>query len=253
MAFNKKYGIIIQARNRSSRLYGKMVIPFYKGTSMLEILLTKLKEGLNQTPIIVATTNDIVDKSIVDLVKEIGVHVYKGEENNVLQRMIDAASMYKVDNIIRVCADNPFLSVNSIIELISCHKKKPVDYISFLAGDEKPAILSHFGFFAELVTKSALIKVATKTNDSYYLEHVTNYIYTNPNEFVLSFLKAPPYLFNRQDIRLTVDTIHDFKLAQSLYTSMIENNWTQKDLINFIDSNMTIKISMNKMIAQNKK
>ena len=101
--------------------------------------------------------------------------------------------------------------------------------------------------------KSTLEKVIKKTSDALFLEHVTNYIYTNPNEFDLHFLKAPQYLFNRLDIRLTVDTIQDFELAQLLYSLKIENNWGHIELINFIDSDKTIKKSMNKMIDQNKK
>lgn len=249
----KTYGVIIQARNNSRRLFGKMTMPFYDGKTILELLLTKIISRLGHLQIIVATTDKSVDNSIVEMAKRYGVQVFEGDENNVLKRMLDAASQYKVDNIIRVCADNPFLNIESISELITHHKEKPTDYVSFLVGDKKPSILSHFGFFAELVMKSSLEKVANRTKDDLYLEHVTNYIYTNPKEFDLFYLRAPSYLYNREDIRLTVDTILDFELAQSLYSSLIKNNWNQRELIKYIDSNSGIKKSMNRMINQNRK
>lgn len=253
MSKNANYGVIIQARNSSSRLPGKMTMPFSNTKTILEIILHNLMNNLEQVPIILATTQNDADDSIVETVQKLNVPVYRGEENNVLNRMLSAASTYEIDTIIRVCADNPFLNIKSISELITMHKKKPVDYSSYLVGDNQPAILSHFGFYAEIVKKTALEKVAAKTSDSLFQEHVTNYIYSHPDEFDLFFLKVPSYLYNRNDIRLTVDTIQDFKVAQSLYASMIENNWNQKELVNFIDSNITIKNSMNNMIEQNKK
>ena len=167
--------------------------------------------------------------------------------------MIKASNYYGIDNIIRICADNPFLNINSITKLIISHKNDPVDYVSFLVGDQKPAILSHFGFYAELVKKSALENVASNTNDSIYLEHVTNYIYTHPDSFQLNFIMAPKNIYNRIDIRLTVDTKKDFLLTQNLYETMIKYNWDQSELINFIDTNENIKNSMQQMIAENKK
>jgi len=253
MSLQYKYGVIIQARNSSHRLKRKMSMPFYNGKSILELLINNLKVSLNQVLTVVATTNHSEDDSIVELAEKMGVQVFRGEEKNVLRRVTEAATQFGIENIIRVCGDNPFLDIDSISSLIRCHKKKPVDYISYKVGDDLPAILSHLGLFAELVMKSTLEKVIKKTSDALFLEHVTNYIYTNPNEFDLHFLKAPQYLFNRLDIRLTVDTIQDFELAQLLYSLKIENNWDHIELINFIDSDKTIKKSMNKMIDQNKK
>lgn len=42
---------------------------------------------------------------------------------------------------------------------------------------------THFGFWAEYVTLAALELVARKTVEKVYHEHVTNYIYTHPNDF----------------------------------------------------------------------
>ena len=146
-----------------------------------------------------------------------------------------------------------FLHIESITALIEIQKIQQVDYCSFLVGDQQPAITSHVGLYAEITKKSTLENVASRTNELLYLEHVTNYIYTHPKIFKLKFATAPQSIYNRNDIRLTVDTEEDFVLAQSLFSIMIENNWSQFELIDFIDSNEMIKNSMQKMIAQNKK
>lgn len=37
-----------------------------------------------------------------------------GEWNNVLSRFIEAAEKFKTDKIIRICADNPLLDMDSL-------------------------------------------------------------------------------------------------------------------------------------------
>lgn len=253
MTEEAKYGVIIQARNGSARLPGKMTIPYYKNQSILDLLLLNIQKGLPGIQIILATSNNSIDDDIAEKAMNTGTSLFRGDEKNVLIRMIKAAHKFGVENIVRVCADNPFLNIGSIAELIDLHQINQSDYLSFEVGAGRPAILSHFGFYAELVKKKALEEVAKKTDDPLYQEHVTNYIYTHPDQFEIAFINAPGYLYNREDIRLTVDTKEDFDLSKNLYKLMVKNNWNQEELINFIDSDNEIKVAMKKMISQNSK
>ena len=87
-------GIIIQARCGSSRLPNKMVLPFYQSQSILSILLSRLKKKITSTPIIVATTTNLKDDLITTICKQHNIPYYRGSENDVLQRFIDAAEFY---------------------------------------------------------------------------------------------------------------------------------------------------------------
>ncbi len=253
MIEDAKYGVIIQARNGSARLPGKMTVPYYKNQSILDLLLINLQKGLPGFQVILATSTNSIDDDVAEKAILAGVRLFRGDENNVLKRMIDAALKFGVENIVRVCADNPFLNIEGIAKLLDLHKRNQRDYLSFEVGAGKPAILSHFGFYAELVKKKALEEVANKTDDPLYHEHVTNYIYTHPDQFEIAFIKAPGYIYNREDIRLTVDTKEDFELSRNLYMMTKNNNWSQEELINFIDSDDEIKATMKKMILQNSK
>ena len=165
--------------------------------------------------------------------------------------MIDAARQLKFKNIIRVCADNPFLMANSISNLIEAHRNGNAAYVSYMVDNNTPAILSHLGFYAELATLEAMEKIPELTDDPYYLEHVTNYIYTHPDSFQLHFIKAPVHIFNSPEIRLTVDTLEDFNLAQLLYSLKTENKWNHEELITFIHSRKDIQDSMKVAIKRN--
>jgi spore coat polysaccharide biosynthesis protein SpsF len=55
-----------------------------------------------------------------------------------------------------------------------------VDYVSFKNAEGTPAILTHWGLFAEVVSRKALVKAHEATENhpggAFYREHVTNYI-----------------------------------------------------------------------------
>ena len=100
-----KLGIIIQARTGSTRLPSKMILPFYGNDGILSILLSRLTQCKLADSIIVATTSSSPDDAICDLVREHRVKCFRGDENDVLDRFIQAARYYGISKIIRICAD----------------------------------------------------------------------------------------------------------------------------------------------------
>ena len=214
--------IIIQARTGSTRMPQKVILPFYDEKSIFELLIEKLlKVGF---PIILATTGNPIDDPLVNLAKKYPIEIFRGSEDNVLKRFIDTAVRFRADKIIRICADNPFLDIGSINVLAEEFLKTPSDYLSVQFSENRPSIKTHFGFFTEISTLETLKKVASLTSEKLYVEHVTNYIYGNPQIFNVRFLDAPEFIFNRYDIRLTLDTPVDFILQQKIYAEMMEQN-----------------------------
>ena len=94
-------GIIIQARTGSKRLPNKMIIPFYKNKNILELLLTRLKTTIN-IPICIATTHKSSDDSIENIARGNNVLIFRGNENNVLKRFINAAEENGFENLYNV-------------------------------------------------------------------------------------------------------------------------------------------------------
>lgn len=212
-------GIIIQARMGSTRLPNKMNLPFYHSKTILHIIIERLKT-LKDIPIVLATTNNSKDDVLIEYANEQNIQHYRGSEEDVLQRFIDAALLYKVDTVIRVCADNPFISIRLIELLIQEYKKDTqFDYVSFQNKEGVPTIKTHYGFFAELVKLSALKKVAQETSEKLYHEHVTNYIYSHVHKFKIKLLPIP-FQENNQ-VRLTIDTEDDFINAKSIYEQLM--------------------------------
>lgn len=233
----KKIGIVIQARTGSTRLPNKVILPFYREQTILDILIEKLLVFKDNHPIILATTETKEDKLLIGYAKKYNIDHYIGNELDVLQRFVGAADKFSLDVVIRICADNPFLEVGYIQQLIDAYNIQPeLDYISFQNSYGVPAIRTHLGLFAEIVSVSALKKVQQQTDQKFYKEHVTNFIYANPNIFKINLLEMPDYLKDRGDLRFTLDDAEDFTHLKELYQYYINHKADIKSMINHIDS-----------------
>lgn len=246
-------GIIIQARMGSTRLPGKILKKFYGEDTLLETLLSNLhKVGVK---VVVATSINENNDELEVFLKDKGYLVYRGSENDVLDRFIKAAEETGIDGIIRICSDNPFMDWNGVAQLVEKSKSSDADYIGFRVNDT-PSILTHFGFWGEYVTLDALKRVAATTpEDSPAHEHVTFHVYKHPEEYKCEWIQCPEFLQGRDDIRLTIDTPEDLINAQEVYAKLKEQNedFTLQEVIEYLDANPDIKDSMMSNISKNKK
>ena len=246
-------GIIIQARLGSTRLPGKILKPFYEDKCILDLILDKLHQ-VDDAKVIVATTTDTSNDALVEHLERNGELVFRGSENDVLDRFIRAAEQFEVDGIIRICSDNPFLDLEGIKTLIAQAKQSKADYIGFRIND-LPSIKTHFGFWGEFVTLDALKKVAVSTDDLPAHEHVTIHVYSHPEKYHCEWIACPDFIQGRNDIRLTVDTQEDFENAKQVYTDLTKanHNFGLEEVVNYIDQHEEMKASMKRIITQNTK
>jgi spore coat polysaccharide biosynthesis protein SpsF len=246
-------GIIIQARTGSTRMPEKVIRPFYQEKSILDLIMEKLKK-LN-VPVVLATTINPSDDRICHLAEKHKVPVFRGSENDVLDRFIQAARAFGFSKIIRVCADNPFLDFAGLENLTAEFRKSDADYLSFQLSGNKPSILTHFGFWAEAVRLDALEKAQELTSEKLYHEHVTNYIYGNPNLFNVQFIQAEPLVFSRTDIRMTLDTPEDFEIQQKIFVAIIKENpnFGIPEIIDWLNQHPEILEQMKNEIRKNQK
>lgn len=245
-------GIIIQARMGSTRLPGKILKQFYGGKTLLETLLDNLHKVAGAKVIVATSINENNDQ-LETFLHEKGELVYRGSENDVLDRFIKAAEANDVDGIIRICSDNPFIDWHGVAALVDKAQQSDADYIGFRING-KPSILTHFGFWGEYVTLDALKRVSSTTYEGTPAhEHVTYHIYTHPDEYKCEWIAGPNFLEGRDDIRLTIDTPKDLESALKVYSDLKskDENFTLQDVVSYLDSHEEIKQSMLKIISQN--
>ena len=247
--------IIIQARTGSTRLPRKMILPFYENEGIFSLLLKKLTSAFDKNDIILATSTNPNNDILVEIAERYEVNYYRGSENDVLRRFIDAAKEFEAENIIRVCADNPFLDVFYIELLMEKFEQFNCDYLSYMTSDGIPSIKTHYGFWAEAVKLSALEKVRELTNENLYHEHVTNFIYANRDIFDVNFFEIIPQIDKHKDIRLTIDTQVDFDIQKEIFNKLNNNipNFTSLNVIDFLEDNPHYLDIMRNEILKNQK
>ena len=114
-----KDGIIIQARTGSTRLHNKILLPFYGEQRIIDILIANIKQACPDKCIVLATTNRPQDDVLAETARQAGILSFRGDEDNVLDRFIRAAEVFGINRFIRVCSDNPKLSIPSLPNTIS--------------------------------------------------------------------------------------------------------------------------------------
>ena len=237
-----KDGIIIQARTGSTRLHNKILLPFYGGQRIIDILIGNIKQACADKTIVLATTDRPQDDILAEVAREAGICCYRGDEDNVLDRFI------------RVCSDNPFLRPDSFRAFFKEHDTRPADYIAYGFADGRPTIKSHLGLFAELTTADALRRAAAATQEKLYIEHVTIYLYTHPEAFSVRLLPLPDELEGRLDLRFTLDTMEDFTLLQELYVAFCEQtDHSIHALLRLVETHPEYRVKMLENIAKNEK
>lgn len=216
-----KDGIIIQARTGSTRLANKILLPFDGLRRIIDIIIGNIKKHHGDKTIVLATTENAKDDVLEEIALNAGIKSYRGSEDDVLSRFIGAAQTHGIERVIRVCSDNPFLLADSFGQMFAAHDINGGDYVAYAFADGRPTIKSHLGLFAELTTLDALCRVAQKTDEKLYREHVTIYMYTHPEEFDIKLLPLPDELDGRHDLRFTLDTFSDFELLQNVYSRFV--------------------------------
>lgn len=248
--YNPKLGIVIQARMGSSRLPGKVFKPFFNSLSILDIIIDNVKSVVqNKYEIVIATSNSRENNIFEKYALEKEILLFRGDEFNVLSRFIGVGVQNGYTHILRICADNPFISKYYLNYLISKWELSLNDYLSFKMYDGTPIIKAHIGLFAEIVSLKSLQQALVSTNKDNYLENVTEYIYCHPSQFEIIFLELPEFISKRMDLRFTIDDVDDFQILSKIYDKI--NYDDNIDLLfKNVDDSLTNK---NHMISNIKK
>ena len=107
----------IQARMSSKRLPNKVLLPLM-GKTVLEHIFERLKYCKTLNKIVIATSEDDTDKSIVNLCREKKMSYFQGSLNDVLDRYYQAAISYKADVVVRITGDCPVIDPKVVDEVV---------------------------------------------------------------------------------------------------------------------------------------
>ena len=220
---NRRVVAIIQARMGSTRLPGK-IIERVGDQSLIEILVNRLKKSKNLDDIVIATTDNKDDDVVEKLCNKKGINYYRGSEEDVLGRYVEASKLYNADVVVRITGDNPLTDVDLVDKLVEAHIQNNAQYTYSL---DTP-----LGVSAEIVDSNVLKDINRKNVLDSEREHVTPYIRYHPENYKIIEINSD---LKNQNIRLTVDTSEDLKLIKTIYEHLGDlENLNTNDIINFL-------------------
>lgn len=200
---------IIQARFGSTRLPGKTLYDL-GGMSMLERVVYRVYGASEFFDRLIVATGDTPENDVIeDICDYNGWQCFRGNEGDVLNRFRDAAHTLAATDIIRICADDPFIDPDVIAKTVLAYHKRGVEY----AATETLVQTYPIGMAVE-VFPFRLLEEAWLNTHEMYREHVTPYLWKNKDKFNAVAVTND---VDKSHIRLTVDTLDDYRRARKLY------------------------------------
>jgi len=216
---------IIQARMGSTRLPGKALTEI-KGKPMLRHVVERTRRAEMVDDLVVATTINEMDQTIVSLCEAEGWLYYRGSEEDVLDRYYRAAVYYGADIIVRITSDCPLIDPEIIDSVIKVFINEKADYAS---NTLHPRTYPR-GLDVEVFSFAAL-KHAWEDTDPALREHVTPFLYRHPEKFKLIRVA---HEIDLSPMRWTVDTLDDLRLVSKIYDCLDENSFSWKEVLDII-------------------
>lgn len=222
---------IVACRMKSTRLKRKSLEKIGNITSVEKCLQSCLNfSNVNFT---ILATSDLEDDQILkNYTYSPSVIFHSGDPEDVISRYLGIIDELRIDVVIRVTADMPFVS-NTIVEyLLKSHFESGADYTV--------AKSSAVGTSAEIFNSNCLRKIKNHFPSADYSEYMTWYFQNNPEHFKLNFVDLPESLV--RDYRLTLDYQEDLELFTAIQKHIDESNMPNniETIFDFLDTNPEI-------------
>ncbi len=235
---------IIEARYRSSRLPGKVMLPIM-GVPMLARMIERVSMARTLDAIVVACPVGTEDDVIEEIAFDAGVSCFRGSESDVLARVVGAAQANRADVIVELTGDCPLHEPALIDKVVADYNIGGADFVSNILPYSTPR-----GTDVRVFSAMALAEIAERSSDPADREHVSLYFWEHPERYTRRNVatQLPDYA---HDLRLTVDTEDDFRLVTAIYQELYPSNpaFTLSDVIQLLHKRPDLR-AMNKHVQQ---
>jgi len=228
-----KSAILITARLKSTRLPMK-VLKDICGKPMIVHMLDRLKLATIPDDIIICTSTVEQDDPLEQIAISEGVKCFRGDPDDVLLRLSEAANEFKVETVINCTADNPFVDPIYIDKLYNYHCDNNYDFTKI---NGLP-----FGVFSYAISPNAMIEACSiKTEKDTEVWHG---YFMETNHFNWGILEVDDSSIYWPELRLTVDTKEDFDLISKIFNELYQpgNVFSLNDIIDLCKSNPALPL-----------
>lgn len=208
----------IQVRMGSTRLPQKALKKIL-GKPMLWHLINRVKKANLVDKIVIATTTNEEDKTIINFAKENGIDYYAGSENDIVDRLYKTAKKFNAEAIVRVTGDCPLIEPRIIDKEIEYYIKNRdgIDYIS----NVHPRRTYPDGLDTEIYPFKTLERMWKEIKDPFLREWICTYIIENSDKFRAANIENEE---NLSLMRWTVDYKEDLEFVREIYNKLYKHD-----------------------------
>jgi spore coat polysaccharide biosynthesis protein SpsF len=205
---------IVQTRVTSSRLPGKVMKPL-AGAPLIRRMIERMLriEGIDR--VVVALAEGEAHDPVIGALDGLDVAIVRGSEDDVLSRYAVAARATGAATVMRVTSDCPLLDPEVSAIVLTAYtdaRESGIRYARTSAQSGYP-----HGFDTEVFDTAALYDAEANATERFDREHVTPYLWKQPDLFPAVILDPKP---DRRHWRLTVDTAEDYRIASAIYDAL---------------------------------
>jgi spore coat polysaccharide biosynthesis protein SpsF len=220
--------LIMQARMGSVRLPGKSMMNL-AGVPLVGRMLERVKRCQRVDEIVLAIPDTPQDRVLGDLGKSYEVTVFKGSENDLVDRYYQAALASQADIVGRLPSDNATPEPAEIDRIIDHHlslgRRGFSSNLSVIGDSGYPD-----GIGAEVFDFSLLAEARERHTNSHLREHVHLNFFDYENQQAMDKNWCPistvmcPAEFRRPDLVLDVNTQEQYEFIRRIYEDLYPQN-----------------------------
>ena len=220
---------IVQARTGSTRLPRKALLDIC-GKTMLARVVRRARRAALLNDVVVATTTKREDGAIVAEAESLGAPVFRGSENDLLDRYYRAARAFGAEAVARITSDCP-LADPEIIDMVTGEFLKAWPDVDF-CSNSFPRRTYPRGLDVSVVSLAALEAAWREDRNPGWREHVTPYITRNPGLFrIVSVTNAE----DLSRMRWTVDTREDLEFVRHVYAHFGHDRFSWREVLQLLE------------------
>lgn len=206
----RKLVATLACRANGSRLYGKplQLLDVERGLTVIEHMVRLLRTASEIAEVVLAVAHGPENEPFHRLADQLGVRAIRGDEHDVLHRLIMACRDGGGTDVFRVTTESPFTHLEPLPEVWRRHLEHAND-VTVIDGVPEG---THF----EVYTLDALERSHARGEERHRSELCSLYIREHRDEFRVEVVEVPNEL-RRMDLRLTIDYPEDLVVCRRVY------------------------------------
>ncbi len=233
-----KLPAILQVRNGSKRLPQKAMM-LILGKPVISYAIERIRAVSAIETVVVATTTASEDDAIEQYCNGMRITCYRGNSDDVLERIIQCAKTYAMEHFVKFWGDSPLIDPQLCSYIISKYQMSYAgyDYVS----NNHPSTYPE-GMQLEIIRTQALIQASTADDlQPEDREHVTSYIWRHPEFFKTAKVETKG---NRHDrYRMVIDYPEDVEQITRIIEALYAENklFSMQDIMRFLDEHPDVQ------------